>query len=185
MRTGACPTRAAKTRAGIWEGLKGGEIKPESAAMNYQLSKSGALTDLPHRGLGRCCVPAAPCAVLLSARAHLKISPARMADAKKSPHVHADVSHIRFRAVQLRQGGCFENPLPLAQRRSAALARARASTAQGVGTHSQLPGRVWSVWSSKNESILASRAGARKTRATRVLREKDLIIGNIFDWNDD
>lgn len=92
-----------------------------------------------------------------------EISPARMADANNPSRSCRRISHIGFGAVQLRQGGRFEKPLPLAQRRSATLARARASTGQGVGTHSQLPGRVWSVWGSKNKSILAS-------------REKDLIV---------
>lgn len=72
-----------------------------------------------------------------------------MADANNPSRSRRRISHIGFRAVQLRQGGRFEKPLPLAQRRSATLVWARASTGQGVGTHSQLPGRVRSVWSSK------------------------------------
>ena len=41
-----------------------------------------------------------------------------------------DISHVRFGAVQLCQGRCFEKPLPLAQRRPTTWARACGSTGQ-------------------------------------------------------
>lgn len=82
------------------------------------------------------------------------------------------ISHIRFWAVQLCQGRCFEKPLPLAQRRPATLTRARGPTGQGLGTDSQRPGCIWSVCSWKNERILAVHASARKMSVTRILRGK-------------
>lgn len=138
-----------------------------------------ALTDLPYHGLRWCGIPAAPCAVLLSVRAHPKLA-AWLIDAKhlscscrsilktmnilqmktltKSKEANitsftGDISHIRFWAVQLCQGGCFEKPLPLAQRCPATLTRARGSTGQGLGTDSQLPGCIWSVCSGKINSF--------------------------------
>lgn len=58
-----------------------------------------------------------------------------------------DISHIGFGAVQLCQGRCFEEPLPLAQWGPATLTRASGSTGQGLGTDSQLPGGIWGVCS--------------------------------------
>lgn len=184
--TDACLTEVDQTRAGSLEELER-EIKPKRSVMNSELSHQGKLESSYFSSQSRtqvtcrpCCSvcrpPASESASKISAikslwftqikwRLNLPINEIKdlteenLLKKTKTLTSKVPLSHIRFWAVQLRQCRCFEKPLPLAQRQSAALAQARGSTGQGLRTDGQLPGCIWSVCSRKNDFLTLSAHG--------------------------